>query len=93
MRALAYQSDAMCGCLLAANFRDGIKLVEISPQGGWEHLTEDLPFVCIGSGKTNADPFIRYLRYVFFEKQAPNLNEAVLAAYWTVQACIEAGRG
>lgn len=87
----AAQADAMCGCLLAAAFRDGIKLIEISPQGGWEYLTDNIPFVCIGSGKANADPFLRYLRSVFFQDQSPNLNEAVLAAYWTVQACIDAG--
>ncbi len=87
----AAQADALCGCLLAANFKDGVKLVEISPQGGWEYLSENIPFVCIGSGKANADPFMRYLRSVFFQDQSPNLNEAVLAAYWTVQACIDAG--
>jgi 20S proteasome alpha/beta subunit len=87
----AAQADAMCGCLLAATFRDGFKLIEISPQGGWEYLTENIPFVCIGSGKFNADPFLRYLRSVFFQDLSPNLNEAVLAAYWTVQACIDAG--
>lgn len=84
-------SDAMCGSLLAARFKDGIKLVEMSPQGGWEFLTDNLPFVCIGSGKQNADPFVRYLRSIFFDEQPPNLNEAVLAAYWTVKASIDAG--
>ena len=84
-------ADAVCGSLLAARFKDGIKLIEISPQGGWEFLTDNLPFVCIGSGKQNADPFVRYLRSIFFDQQPPNLNEAVLAAYWTVRASIDAG--
>jgi 20S proteasome alpha/beta subunit len=83
------QSDSVCGSLLAARFKDGIKLIEISPQCGVEHLTDTLPFVCLGTGKSNADPFLRYIWSVFFDKRQPNLNEAVLAAYWTVKVGID----
>jgi 20S proteasome alpha/beta subunit len=41
----AAQSDAVCGSLLAGRFKDGIKLIEISPQCGVEHLTDTVPFV------------------------------------------------
>nr|WP_280948356.1 hypothetical protein [Mesorhizobium sp. LSJC265A00] len=85
----AAQADVMCGSLMAAKFKDGVKLIEISPQCGMEFLSEGIPFVCLGSGKANADPFLRYMWSVFFDKNAPSLNEAVLAAYWTVKVCID----
>jgi hypothetical protein len=43
----------------------------------------------LGSGKSNADPFLRYVWSVFFDSREPNLNEAVLAAYWTVKVGID----
>lgn len=82
----ATQSDAVCGGLLAGRFSDGIKLVELNPQGGAEILTlESVPFICQGSGKNNADPFLRFLWDVYWSNKPPSLKEAVLAGYWTVK--------
>lgn len=82
----AAQSDALCGGLLASRWADGVKLVELSPQGGCEVLTlESVPFVCLGSGKNNADPFLRFLWDVYWAKKPPTLREAILAGYWTVR--------
>ncbi|MGO9266785.1 MAG: hypothetical protein ACLQBA_18205 [Candidatus Binataceae bacterium] len=82
----ATQQDAVCTGLLAAKFSDGIKLVELNAQGGCEMLTlESVPFICQGSGKANADPFLRFLWDVYWSKSAPMLKEAVLAGYWTVK--------
>lgn len=82
------QHEIMSGSILATRFSDGIKLIDISFQANFEYLTEDLPFICHGSGKNNADPLIGYLWSIFFKETKPNLNEAVLMAYWTVQATI-----
>jgi hypothetical protein len=82
----ATQMDAICTGLLAGKFSDGIKLIELSAQGGCEMLTlESVPFICQGSGKGNADPFLRFLWDVFWSKGMPSLTEAVLAGYWTVK--------
>jgi hypothetical protein len=43
--------DAWCGTLLAAPFRDGLKLVEITPQVAVEHMTEEIPFISMGTAK------------------------------------------
>ena len=85
----AAQADAICGCLLAANFKDGMHISEISPQGGMECLSDDIPFVCLGSGKQNADPFLRYIWSVYFRFVEPTLSEASLVAYWTVKTAID----
>jgi hypothetical protein len=82
----ATQQDAICGGLFAAQFSDGIKLIELNAQGGSEILTlQSVPFICQGSGKGNADPFLRFLWDVYWSKKPPSLKEAVLAGYWTVK--------
>jgi len=85
----AAASDAICGGLLAAGFKDGLKLIEITPQVAVELMTEDMPFISTGSGKSSADTFLGFLRKVYWPKQLPSLEEGALAAYWTVQHAIE----
>lgn len=85
----AVNPDVLCQSLLAARFQDGLKLIEISPQAGFEVLSKDIPFVCQGSGKQNADPFLRYLWSVYFSDRPPSLQEAILVAYWTVKVAID----
>jgi 20S proteasome alpha/beta subunit len=82
--------DVLCGSLLAAKFSDGIRLLDISPQGSCEILTpEKIACVCLGSGKPNGDPILRFLWNVYWKDQPPTLREATLAAYWTIQIAIE----
>jgi hypothetical protein len=82
----AAQVDCVCTGLLAARFKDSVHLIDLSYQGGAEKLTlKSVPFVCQGSGKNNADPFLRFLWNVYWSKKAPTLTEAVLAGYWTVK--------
>lgn len=81
--------DATCACLLATRFKDGLKLVEISNQASVEYLTPELPFITLGSGKGTADPFLGFLRKVFWPSRSPSVVEAALAAYWTVKHAID----
>jgi 20S proteasome alpha/beta subunit len=82
-------SDCMCGGLLAAGFKDGLKLIEITPQLAVEYMTTDLPFISMGSGKLSADPFLGFLRKVYWPMKLPTLPEGALAAYWTIQHAID----
>ena len=79
----------LCSSLLATEFKDGLQLIEISAQGGFECLTPQLPYICQGSGKQNADPFLAFIWSVYFGSSRPNISEAVLAAYWTVKVAID----
>ena len=81
--------DAICGSLLAAPFKDGLKLIEISPQVAVECMSDELPFISMGSGEPSADPFLGFLRKVYWPTGRPTLNDGVLAAYWTVQHAID----
>jgi hypothetical protein len=82
-------SDCVCAGLLAAGFKDGLKLIEITPQIGVEYMTDDTPFVSLGSGKPSADPFLGFLRKVFWPTKLPTIQEGALAAFWTVWHAID----
>ena len=83
--------DAICGAVFAAEFKDGLRLVEISPQANFEALSDSVPFVCLGTGKPNADPFLAFLRSVYWPDKLPNIEEALTAAYWTIKFVTELG--
>lgn len=86
---VAAANDCMCGSLLAAGFSDGLKLIEITPQLAVEYMTKDMPFISMGSGKLTADPFLGFLRKVYWPNDLPTLQEGALAAYWTIQHAID----
>lgn len=85
----AVAGDCICGGLLAAVFKDGLKLIEITPQVTVEYMTPDTPFITMGSGKASADLFLGFLRKVFWPTALPTIQEGALAAYWTVQHAID----
>lgn len=81
----AAQADCICGCLLATVFKDGEKIVEITPQISVEFLTPELSFLSMGSGKAAADPFLGFLKSIFWPHRLPTVREGALAAYWAIQ--------
>jgi 20S proteasome alpha/beta subunit len=86
---MAAAGDVTCGSILAAKFEKGVSMIEITQVGAVEFYSEELPFICLGSGKQNSDPFLAYLWSVFFPpKTLPTLSEGVLMAYWTVKTAI-----
>jgi len=48
-----------------------------------------MPFITMGSGKASADPFLGFLRKVFWPVAPPTIQEGALAAYWTIQHAID----
>ena len=42
-------------------------------------------------GKQNADPFISFLRSIYWPDRLPTVSEAVTSAYWTVRFVSELG--
>lgn len=58
-----------------------------------ELKTETMWFVSMGSGQILADPFLGFLRKVFWEKEQPTINEGIFAAVWTLQHAIELNPG
>src|SRR5262249_33715198 len=68
-------------------------LFQFDEQGLPEEATEDLPFIAIGSGQHIADPFLAFLRRVFWPNELPTLADGVLAAIWTVRHAIDTNPG
>ena len=56
-------------------------------------LSRDLPFVAIGSGKAIADPFLAFLRRIFWKDDLPTIAEGVFAVVWTLQHTIKTSPG
>src|SRR5262249_20735833 len=84
----AAYNEAVCGSLLAAKWIDGVAIVEITPTGQVDFYSKELPFICLGSGKQNTDPFLAYLWSVFFPESLPTLEEGALLAYWSIKQAI-----
>ena len=81
----AAQADCICSSILATPFKDGLKLVEVTPQVAVEYLTPELSFLSMGSGKATADPFLGFLKDIFWPNRLPSVREGALAAYWTIK--------
>ncbi len=89
----AAQGDVLCQTLVAAAPGKPPYLVQFDYQCAPELATDDLPFVAIGSGQSIADPFLAFLRRVFWQDSLPSLNEGSFAAVWTLQHAILAAPG
>ena len=85
------ENNALACSLACIPFADGLRVCHIDYDGSIYCLTANLPYVTAGSGKVNADPFLRFIWDVFWPEPGhlPPLREAIFAAYWTVQMNIE----
>ena len=85
------ETNALACTLACIPFSDGLRLCHVDWDGSVYCLNENLPYVTAGSGKINADPFLRFIWDVFWPEPGhlPPLREAIFAAYWTVQMNIE----
>lgn len=86
----AAASSAISHSLLAMPVKKRPRLFQFDHQGAPEEATEDLPFVCIGSGQLLADPFLAFLKAVFWEQgKLPPLADAEFATVWTIRQAID----
>jgi ATP-dependent protease HslVU (ClpYQ) peptidase subunit len=82
--------NAITMSLLAAPIGNKPNLIEFGTQAEPEMKTADLPFACIGAGKAIADPFLAFLKRIFWQNgQLPNLSDGTFAAIWTIQHAID----
>jgi 20S proteasome alpha/beta subunit len=86
----AAQPSAVALCMVALVVNDTPTLFQFDQQGAPEEATEQLPFVTLGSGQGLADPFLSFLKGLFWEQGAlPSLVDGTFAAIWTVRQCID----
>jgi 20S proteasome alpha/beta subunit len=68
-------------------------LIQFDQQGAPELATEDLPFVAIGSGQLIADPFLAFLRRIYWPNRLPDVDEGVFTTIWALHHAIETHPG
>lgn len=68
-------------------------LFQFDQQGAPEEATEDLPFISIGSAQATADPFLAFIRKVFWPASLPTLEMGIFSTLWTLQHAIETNPG
>ena len=79
---------AMCLAIVAIPISGFPHLFQFNHQCSPEEATTDLPFVSIGSGQKIADPFLAFIRHIFWSDKPPNLSEGVFATLWTLAHAI-----
>ena len=51
------------------------------------------PFITIGSGSTIADPFLSFIKLLYWPNALPTIGDGVFATVWTLQHTIRTNRG
>lgn len=84
-----------CNHASAAAFAIGDEphLIQFSTQCNAEEVTSDLPFVSIGSGQPSADPFLAFIRRIFWPSGLPSLIDGQIATVWTLEEVIKTNPG
>jgi len=87
-------TSALSATLLAMSVDGGPRLFQFDQQGAPEEVTDKVPFVCLGSGQVIADPFMAFLRGIFWrDGTLPTLNEGEFAVLWTLTQAIAVSPG
>ena len=79
------RAGAITTTLVALAAKDGPHLVQFDCECCPEVTTKDLPFVSIGSGQIIADPFLAFLRRIFWENRLPPISDGIFAVVWTLE--------
>jgi hypothetical protein len=90
----AAQAASLTTTVLAIPIGVRAHLYSFGCTGEPEESTADLPFVTIGSGQNLADPFLAFLRTVFWKNnRVPNTGDGVFATFWALKHAIRRNTG
>jgi len=82
------------GCLVAFVCQRKPYLCEFACNDFQPELkTTDTPFVSLGSGQPLTDPFLGFLRKIFFPNGPPKLQDGIFTAVWALTHAIELNPG
>jgi 20S proteasome alpha/beta subunit len=85
--------SALSATLVAMPVKDRGCLFAFDQQGAPEMASDSLPFMSIGSGQPLADPFLAFIRRVFWPDRCPTIPESVFAVVWTLDHAIKTNPG
>lgn len=86
-------SSALSSSLVAMPLDHKFALIQFDQQGAPEEATENIPFVAIGSGQPIADPFLAFVRKIFWPEGLPSLEQGIFSTLWTLNHAIETNPG
>jgi len=89
----AASSAAISLTVLAIPVQGTLRLYQFGCTGDPEEATVDLPFIAIGSGQNLADPFLAFLREIFWKQSKPNASEGIFATVWSLLHAIRTNTG
>lgn len=64
------------------------ELIEVEFTGQITSASDSLPYFCIGNGKPLADPFLGFLRRIFWPDSIPKVVDGIFAIMWTLHHSI-----
>lgn len=85
--------ECTCRSLVALPFSKQAHLFQLNEAGVPEMATPHLPFVALGSGQRNADPFLAFLNRVVWAGRQPTRADARFAAAWTILHVVKVDPG
>jgi 20S proteasome alpha/beta subunit len=86
-------NDCNHGSILAFPVQQKSCLLQMTGSCAPEEASEQLPFVAIGSGQSTADPFLAFIRRLFWRDGLPTVGDGIFSAIWTLRYAIEANIG
>jgi 20S proteasome alpha/beta subunit len=86
-------NSVLTSTVVALPLRRELCLFQFDHQGAPEEAREDLPFVSIGSGQSIADPFLAFIRRVFWSNHLPTVAQGIFATLWTLEHAIQTNPG
>lgn len=90
----AARNSCMCAAVVALPVKNNeLALIQFDQNGSPEYATEDIPFVAIGSGQMLADPFLAFVRRMFWPNRLPSIAEGEFAVQWTLHHAIKTATG
>jgi ATP-dependent protease HslVU (ClpYQ) peptidase subunit len=87
------QQECLSCTLLALPVEGKPELISFAESGGSFSASSDLPFIAIGSGQPIADPFLAFIRRIFWEKRIPTIADGIFAVWWTLHHAIKTSPG
>lgn len=93
---IAGKSFSGCPSLVAIPIQGSHILVQFSPLADPTEITFESPFVSIGSGNVQADPFLAFVRRTLWNNDAPaSIPEGIFGVLWTLDhvSTVNAGLG
>ena len=87
------QVGAITTTLVALAAKNEPHLIQFDCECCPEVTTNDLPFVSIGSGQLIADPFLAFLKRIFWKDRLPSVSGGIFAVNWTLEHAIDTAPG